>query len=69
VDYAQENELLWKWGFHLAYDAEDGATAPQDINPAGEIWQLGSSESAVRPWRQCSRAVALRYARWKERGR
>jgi len=64
MNYEQENALLAKWGFHLAYDAEDGADEPKETNPEGEVWQLGSSD---HPQMQVfSRAGALHYARLQE---
>lgn len=67
MTYEQENELLWRWGFHLAYDAEDAADFPRETNPEDELWQLGSSEPGVDP-QLFTRAEALAHARRKEAG-
>ncbi len=64
MTYEQENALLAKWGFHLAYDAEDSADYPKETNPEGEVWQLGSRnhpEAEV-----FSRKEALEYVRARE---
>ncbi len=64
MNYEQENALLAKHGFHLAYDAEDGADYPKETNPKGEMWQLGSRD---HPQMQVfSRKEALEYVRAKE---
>lgn len=64
MSYEQENASLAKWGFHLAYDAEDAADYPRETNPESEMWQLGSSG---HPQMQVfSRKEALEYVRAKE---
>jgi hypothetical protein len=68
MSYEQENALLWKWGFHLAYDAEDAADFPEETNPKGEQWRLGSIASSGGNPRLFSRAEAIAYARKKEAG-
>ncbi len=64
MNYEQENALLAKWGFHLAYDAEDAADYPKETNPGGEVWQQGSSDHPLM--RAMSRKQALLYARLEE---
>jgi hypothetical protein len=64
VSYEQENALLAKWGFHLAYDAEDAEDEPKETNPEGEVWQLGSSGHPLM--QAFSREEALEYAGAKE---
>ena len=57
--YEQENELLYRYGFHMAYDAEDSAEKPEEFKAKGEVWQLGSSDSDVAEPQFFTRAEAL----------
>jgi hypothetical protein len=68
MSYEEENALLWKWGFHLAYDPEDADESPEETNPGGEVWQLGSTASSGGAPQLFSRDAALKDARKKEAG-
>jgi len=57
--YAQENELLYRYGFHLAYDAEDSAEKPEEFKPQSEVWQLGSGD--IEEPQVFTRAEALQW--------
>lgn len=59
--YEQENELLHRYGFHLAYDAEDAKDEPEEFNVEGEVWQLGSSDSDVAQPQFFTRTDALNW--------
>jgi hypothetical protein len=66
VNYEEENELLARYGFHLAYDPEDAEEFPKEANPQGEVWQLGPSGDPAQV-QQFTRQQALDYARARER--
>ena len=57
--YEQENDLLYLYGFRLAYDAEKSAEKPEEFNAEGEVWQLGSRDSDVAEPDFFTRAEAL----------
>ena len=59
--YKQENELLYRYGFHLAYDAEDADDEPVEFNAEGEVWQLGSRDSDVAEPHFFTRTEALEW--------
>jgi len=65
VNYDEENRLLERYGFHLAYDPEDAAEFPEEANPEGEVWQLGPSGDPARV-QEFTRQQALDYARARE---
>jgi len=60
VNYEEENRLLEFYGFHLAYDSEDAAEFPKEVNPEGEVWQLGPSGDPDRV-QEFTRQEALAY--------
>jgi hypothetical protein len=59
--YDQENKLLYRHGFNLAYDAEDADDKPEEFNAKGEVWQLGSSDSHVAQPHFFTRVEALNW--------
>ena len=61
MNYEEENRLLERYGWHLAYDAEDAAESSKEANPQGEMWQLGSSDNPVKPPLILARKEALAY--------
>ena len=61
MNYEEENRLLERYGWHLAYDAEDAAEFPKEANSQGEMWQLGSSDNPVKPPLILTRKQALDY--------
>jgi hypothetical protein len=63
VNYEEENRLLERYGWHLAYDAEDAEKFPKEANPKGEMWQLGSSDNPVKPPLILAREEALAYVK------
>jgi hypothetical protein len=63
VNYEVENRLLERYGWHLAYDAEDAAESPREATPRGEMWQLGSSDNPVKPPLILARQQALAYVK------
>jgi hypothetical protein len=59
--YDQENDLLYRHGFNLAYDAEDAEDEPVEFNAEGEVWQLGGRDSDVAEPHFFTRTEALEW--------